>query len=97
MKRTLLLVSALLLSSCAQNPPPVLPVERPLPEAITKPPSVFVEGTSTSSLQSLQHNMQRDLEMSLQKFHDDMLLKLRLSLESLKPVPLPTGAAEATR
>lgn len=99
MRIMLLLLPALLLSSCAQtqNPPSLPSQSRPLPEVLTNPPSASAEGTSTESLRVLNWNMQRDLELSLQKFHSEMLQELRMSLETLKASPPPSAPVAPTR
>lgn len=97
MRISLLLASALLLSSCAQTPVVSSPPLPPLPQAVKEPPNASAEGTSTESLQTLQHNMQRDLEMSLQQFHNGMLRKLRESLAKVKPSQPDTGPAGGGR
>lgn len=98
MRNTLLLLAALLLSSCAQNPPPALSQPSlPLPEAVKEAPSASAEGTFTLLLQEHHSDTLNALVQSLQNMHNETQLDLRQSIEKLKGWPLPTAPAAPSR
>lgn len=91
---------ALLLSSCASNPPPASLPSRsplPLPSIVMSPPSASTEGALLGSLENSLSAMQRDLTELLQSFHNDTLKDLGESLGRARQSPPPSGRAAPSR
>ncbi len=94
MKNMLLLVAALLLSSCQSTAPESSPVDsKSLPLAVTKPSNASREGGFTSSLQDGLNGLQNDLQL----FYNATVEDLDQLLEKLKVSPPTTGPAAPTR
>lgn len=98
MKR-LLLVSVLLLCSCAENPAKESSEAKDssLPLAVTQPPSASTEGASTRNLQDGWNATLQESMRLWQLYLDSATIDLRQSLERARISPPATGAAASTR
>lgn len=98
MRNTLLLCAALLLASCASNqPPPSLPASRPVPEAVSNPPTAWEEGSLRSGLQALQDETLSDLRKSFEGLQADLEGELRALLARARASGRPSAPAAPGR